>query len=571
MNTRTLTCLLLLAATSWTALAQTPFTKITEGDIVNDLGENFKRGAWGDFNNDGYLDLFVNYYGGTNLFYRNNTNGTFTKITQGDMVVRADTYVSASWADYDNDGNLDLLSPAGYLAEPTPSYIFLYHNKGDGTFDRLRGSSVVDQAGYYGATLTDYDNDGFLDLLVCNVADFAAGGKFSLFHNDGAGNFTNAPSTAFPSDITTPWAALFSDYDKDGFADLLIIANDLARPNLLYHNNRNGTFSRVLTNAIAEDIWTGGGARNGGAWGDYDNDGLPDLFLTAGPDTENCLYHNEGNGAFTKITSAPMLPHQAGAQSTGCAWGDYDNDGYLDLFVSSVHGRNQLFHNNGDGTFTEILSGAPQDDGRTNTWYFGVSWVDYDNDGFLDLFVAGGDTDQGPGKNVLYHNDGNTNSWLEIKCLGTVSNRSAIGAKVRARATIGGKTFWQMREVTANFGYSSSPLVAHFGLGNAPNVEMLRIEWPSGIVQEIAGVAARQVLTVTEPPRLSANVTNGVPLLTLKGGRGFHYRIEASEDVRVWTSLGDLTITNLNGTVSLTDENAPGFAHRFYRAAQLGQ
>jgi hypothetical protein len=115
MRTCILACLLLLATARWAALAQTPFTKITEGEIVNDVGWNFRRGAWGDFNNDGFLDLFVNDYGGTNVFYRNNRDGTFTKITQGDMVARADTYVTASCADYDNDGNLDLLSPADYL------------------------------------------------------------------------------------------------------------------------------------------------------------------------------------------------------------------------------------------------------------------------------------------------------------------------------------------------------------------------------------------------------------------------------------------------------------------------
>ena len=274
--------------------------------------------------------------------------------------------------------------------------------------------------------------------------------------------------------------------------------------NFLYHNNRDGTFTRILTNAVATDTWpsTGfSGGANAGAWGDIDNDGLLDLFVAGGSGTTNRLYHNNGNGSFTNVTSGPMLRPVGGTFPAGCVWGDYDNDGYLDLFVANSSGQNQLFHNNGDGTFTQITSVAPVTDGFPDRFCNAASWVDYDNDGFLDLFVTSGSQSLGVGTNLLYHNNGNTNSWLEVKLVGTVANRSAIGAKVRVHATIGGKSFWQLREINNGGGWSVVPLVAHFGLGDATNADTVRIEWPSGIVQTLTNVAPRQVLTVVEHQR----------------------------------------------------------------------
>jgi len=548
-----------LAPTSLALSQQAQFTKITTGAIVNDLG-SFTRGAWGDFSHTGYLDLFVaNWNNLTNVFYRNNGDGTFTKVIQGDPVQDADYHTGAAAADYENNGYLDLIVSAGDSVSVTRRNM-LYHNNGDGTFSRVSGGGITNQLGNFDACAwADYDHDGFVDLFITDNGPSQSGARNELWHNNGDGTFTRITAGAVVNDVGVGWAALWADYDNDGYMDLTVInLLDNART-FLYHNNRDGTFTRILTNTIATDLWPGGAQC--GAWGDYDNDGLLDLFVTDNGGVRNRLYHNNGNGVFTNVSSGPMLLPPAGGYSGGCTWGDYDNDGYLDLFVANGGGRNGLYHNNGDGTFTQILSESLVNESDCS----GVAWVDYDNDGFLDLFLA---RNQGLPlvPNALYHNNGNTNSWLEVKLVGTASNRSAIGAKVRVRATIGGKTFWQLREINTGGGWNLVPLVAHFGLGNATNVETLRIEWPSGTPQEFQNVRPRQLLTITEPPRLLANLTNGVPQFALKAWPGMQFAIQSSTDLAAWSPVATITITNRNGRAEIMDTNPPALDRRFYRA-----
>ncbi len=297
----------------------------------------------------------------------------------------------------------------------------------------------------------------------------------------------------------------------------------------------------------------------GAAWGDFDNDGYLDLFV-ANSGGKNVLFRNRGDGTFAKVTTAPSTD---GADSCGAAWGDYDRDGYLDLFV--VNGNvgqnadaNFLYHNQGDGTFVKMTAGQVGPIvGDLRKWVLG-SWVDYDGDGWLDMCVPNGNN------LCLYQNNGNSNNWLCVTCVGTSSPRDGTGAKVRALATIRGKPMWQLRLLNCGGTcWGGQSFVAHFGLGDATNVDVLRIEWTSGLVQELYNVPAKQYLTVTEPARLSMP---SLGELHIQCWNGMAYRIEGSPDLSAWAPLA--TLTNLTGKLQWTDTNAPGQSARSYRAVK---
>lgn len=261
-------------------------------------------------------------------------------------------------------------------------------------------------------------------------------------------------------------------------------------------------------------------------------------------------------------------------------FGDYDNDGFLDVLMlpfQSVNGAGYFYHNQGDGTFQAVDIGSPLVDGACHQ---SVAWADYDNDGFLDLFVAC--NAHGAGEvSHLYRNNapkvGNRNHWLKVKLEGRVSNRAAIGAKVRALASITGTPRSQIREISGNYDYLSSEapsLIAHFGLGDATKVETLRIEWPSGIVQELKDVAVDQQFTVVEhedyaptnPAPAIASVgtsTNGLQLAIQEPAAGARYALEGSSDLTRWAML--LSRTSAGETKAYTDTKATNSAVRFYR------
>jgi hypothetical protein len=235
--------------------------------------------------------------------------------------------------------------------------------------------------------------------------------------------------------------------------------------------------------------------------------------------------------------------------------------------TGTTPGKNILYHNNGNGTFTRVLTGSPVNDG--GSW--GCAWGDYDNDGFLDLVESGLS-----GKMMLYRNNGNSNAWVKIKLVGTASNRSAIGAKVRLQATIRGASMWQLREINSGNGICGGPLEAHFGLGDATNIDQVRIEWPSGIVQILTNVAPRQFMTVVEhqevqptpPPPTLGSVsfsTNGTANLSASGGAGLLYVFESSTNLVHWTKVG--VRSNATGVVTFTDTKTASVGERFYRVS----
>ena len=545
------------------------FTKITAGRIVNDGGYSFGC-AWGDYTNDGFIDLFVanaiqDDGSHHDFLYRNNGDGTFTRVTSGNVAHDGINSFGGAWADYDNDGNLDLI-----VAGPTKTQDFgpnrLYRNNGDGTFTRIQTNSIATQTlRSHSGIWADVNNDGLVDLIVSN---FTSGNNPNkppyenyVFYNKGAGNFDPLSLGEKLPLNGDSWNLGAADFNNDGWVDLMVPQGGAAhQQNSLLYTNAAGSLV-LVTNSIFSSTKANSVAC---AWGDYDNDGFIDLFVSNFFGQNNSLYHNSGDGTFTLMTNS--IVSLDGATSVGCAWGDYDNDGWLDLFVANLGPvdstgtslglgmeKNFLYHNNGNGTFTKVTSGSLVTDLGYST---GCAWGDYDNDGFLDLFVSNGWSTKSE-NNFLYRNNGNTNNWISFRLVGTVSNRSAIGAKVRLKTTIEGKSVWQMREISGGSNYGSqNDLRANFGLGSATNVELLRIEWPSGIVQTMTNVPANQFMVVTEhqeaaPGTLAfqsiAVSTNGVLELEAGAPPGFLYLLESSTSLTNWSWLG--VRTNQNGAV----------------------
>jgi hypothetical protein len=548
-------CLTLAGAS--VLLAQPSFTKITEGPVVTDLGVSPVGPAWGDLNNDGYLDLVITDEGhwvSTNdiqravpMVYLNNQDGTFRRATEADIGPLAGTAVQGGapmrLADYDNDGYLDVYMYDGNDPDPEKA-AYLYRGGPDGKFTLVSEDAGINRplgpwlsGGYYpypwGVSWVDYDQDGFLDIYLTTTGP-GNDTVDQLWRNKGNGTFSRVLTNVFkPTGIGC--FGCWADYDNDGDPDVFVaVVNGAGR---FYRNDGHGQFTDITTSLGLTFGWYG-------AWGDYDNDGRLDLH------TERALFWNDGAGRFVRKTGSASPG--AGAAN----WIDYDNDGYLDYFtVQQVNPRRMMRRNNRDGTFTEVSLGDLTDD--PPGW--NAVWADYDNDGFLDVVVPSFASDK---PNDLYHNDGNGNHWLLVKPVGTRSNRSAIGAKVRAQVTIWGGSVQQMREISGT-PYAGDPR-AHFGLGDATNVTTLRIEWPSGTVEEFTDAAADRILTFVEPSLRGAFGTDGLFHLTMTGNTNRTYQVDASGNLLNWTTLTNCAGPGPNATLDVCDPTA-GQAERFYR------
>jgi len=526
------------------------FTRITTGRIVTDGGLSGSATAV-DYDGDGWPDIYVGNGGGhsdaVNFLYRNNGDGTFARTNVAGVATDLGKTVAAAWGDYDNDGFPDLV-----VAHWPNQKNFQYRNNSNGQFTKITQGPIVSDAGSIdGCVWGDYDRDGWIDLFVAMDV-----GNHRLYHNQRDGTFSRVADLPAVGAAANPaWV----DYDNDGFPDLFVPAWRGVGKNALYHNDGNGTFTRITNSPLSSE----GGLSLSSTWGDYDNDGFPDLFVANGNydggQYRNFLYHNNGDGTFTKITTGAIAT--GNGDSAGAAWADADNDGDLDLLVINAAGQNEFFYlNNGDGTFTKITQGNLVNSGGPGN---GAVFTDYDRDGFLDLFVANWNAN-----NWLFRNKGNSNGWLTVKCVGTASNRSALGAKVRAKATIGGKAIWQLREISNGDGLGNGTLIAHFGLGDATNAETLRIEWPSGTVQEFRDVAANQMLAIQEsivdifPAKadvslgamLTLSVTNAPPDSTLQWRLN---GVDIAGATNVTLEFSSAT-TNLNGAYNIVLSNATG-------------
>ena len=461
-------------------------TKVDNIGLDNDF-QDTRSTAFGDYDGDGYVDMFVPNYriDSTSFLYHNNGDGTFTKVTDANNPIVTDLAPSTSgvWGDYDNDGDIDL-----FVTNNIGYGNFLYRNEGNGVFVSILSDPIVNYIGYsHGAAWADYDNDGYLDMFI---ADFFSTRFNKLYHNNGDGTFREVLSSPLVTDASFSVSAVWGDYDNDRDQDLFV-ANTNGENNFLYRNDGNGNFTKITSGVIVND----GGKSTGASWGDYDNDLDLDLFVANAGNENNFLYRNNGDGTFTKITNSVIS--SSGGHSHGSTWGDMDNNGYIDLIVGNDQGgNNNMFLNNGDGTFTALNNDVTQDGGKS----FGLALADIDNDCDLDLHVSN-IIDEA---NAMYLNDlAGCNKKVCFTLVGTSANALAYGAKVKILATINGVPTWQMRELASlsggGFGGQNDSRVM-FGVGDAAQVDSVYIEWASGFVQKLGPVAVNTCVcqTITE-------------------------------------------------------------------------
>lgn len=511
--------------------------------------------AWGDYDNDGFVDLFVPNTGlhfepWFNFLYHNDGDGTFTQQTAdvvGPIASDENVSVGAYWGDFDNDGWLDLFVHSIIIAPGAdPVVSRLYMNGGDGTFAEVNAGDLSNpHHSYSWAALADYDNDRCLDIFIPAAWDLSGHRTNLLFHGGGDGTFTLTTNNVVATDqVASSFSndATWADFDNDGDADLLL-ANGWGH-DFFYRNDGHGQFTRLHNSLLDQSQSTTASWHH--AWGDYDNDGFLDVAQGCWDRTR--LFRNlAGTGGDFRT-----IANWYTADAATPAWADYDNDGNLDLLAIQWGSSKlvRLLRNQGNGTFEPVEDAFTQ---WVANW-IGGGWGDYDNDGFMDLFLA-----ETTGQNQLYRNTGNTNHWLKLRLEGTVANRTALGAKVRVKATIRGKPVWQMREV---FGGNccQNDLRPNFGLGDATQAETVRIEWPSGTVTEFTSIAADRVLAVTEPPRLEMTTPGVLEILCWKGQK---FEVQAAPDLSTWTPLGILT--NETGTLTHTDPDTGTNPLRYYR------
>lgn len=439
--------------------------------------------AWADYDNDGDLDLYLPYRFKFSRFWENNGNGTFSDVTKKMGITG---YMSACFADYDKDGDLDLF--VMNFLRPNA----LYKNNGDKTFSDVTPFSQIgdDRGDTYGITLGDYDKDGDLDFYVTSYLFYPD----QFYGNNGDGTFTNLSDKLGFKNLEERGLGVMSlDYDNDRDLDIYV-ANDFG-DDVLYQNQGDGTFRDVAKEVGIDLPFNAMGVTAG----DYDNDLDLDIYVTNGG--TNVLYRNNGDGTFTDVAK------EAGVEDRpGIGWGtsflDYDNDGDLDLYVVNGSlenvgkipgnpswpdrsGPNVLYRNNGDGTFTDVseVEGV-KDDGKGR----GSSIGDYDNDGDLDIYVVNINR-----HDALYRNEGNPNHWLQIK---PRANYQSLWIGTRIKAIAG--DLKQIREIRAGSSYvSQESMVAAFGLGGYNTVDEIEIRWPNGTIQTLQNIKADQLLVVT--------------------------------------------------------------------------
>jgi len=430
--------------------------------------------------------------GGNSILFQNSGSGPFTNSTAfaGLSNISAN---EVAFGDIANDGDLDLLV-SGRLSR----------NNGNDTFTNVSAASGVTANGFANL-FSDFDQDGFLDIFMAGFGQ----DPLVLYQNNSNGTFQEiATQAGLVGNKGAQGGGAVSDYDGDGDIDIyLAYAGDLqytvGQTNVLYRNNGDGTFSDVTSSAGVGDAGIG----NSASFGDLNNDGYPELFVSNEAPTSSVLYLNNGDGTFSDITSSSNLDLTGSIRSA--LFGDFENDGFLDVFLVRESGGGRLYRNNGDATFTDVTESATVD---TTSSGIGGALGDYDRDGDLDVYIS----NSGSG-NVLYQNEGNQNHWLNIKLVGTTSNASAIGAKIGLLAKLAGSgnPVWQYREISEQSGGrgGQGSLNAEFGLARATIVDSITINWPGGTFQALTNRPVDQFLVIEEnrsnrDPRLVSEITD---------------------------------------------------------------
>jgi len=502
--------------------------------------------AFFDYDHDGWLDVFVpsgkrleGFPPGheprtdrgepTNRLYHNNRDGTFTDVTAQSGLTNRGWCYGVCVGDYDNDGRDDLFLT--YYGKNV-----LYHNNGDGTFtDVTKEAGLLESRTRFGTgcTFVDYDRDGHLDLFISRYIDLdlaktPVGGSSryckykdvpvncgpmgltqetcALYHNNGNGTFTEVTAQAGIAKAGTRYGltAVAFDYNNDGWPDLFVACD--STPNLLYRNNHDGTFSEVAVESGCAVNGDGQEQANMGvAVGDYDGDGYLDMFLPHFSEDTPILYRNVNGEFFDDLTNAAGLAVNTKYVCWGVDFADLDNDGWLDIFhvtgtvypeIEKVHPEYKfktprvIYRNLGNGSFEEVseLSGAPVLEPHSSR---GCAFGDFNNDGNIDLLIL----NMSEPPSLLRNENRSGHHWLNVKLMGTRLNRSAIGARVTV--TTGDRR--QIREVRSGSSYiSQSDLRQHFGLGAARKVDQIEVSWPSGLVERLSGVEADHFITIEE-------------------------------------------------------------------------
>jgi hypothetical protein len=464
----------------------------------------------------------------TSAFYRNNRDGTFTDMTAGSGLDIEMYAMGVAVADYDNDGRPDI-----YITAIDGDRLF--HNDGGGKFHDVTQASGIRNANFgVSAAWLDFDRDGKADLFVANYIQWtpetdkwcsldgktksyctpedSKGAPARLYHNLGNGKFEDVSVKAGIADITSKsMGVTVLDFDNDGWPDLFV-AND-TQPNKLYRNNRDGTFTEM---GVAAGVAFGEDGTARGAMGvdaiDYDRSGRQHLLVGNFSGQMLGLYHNDGNGVFSDRAPGGVVgPASLYSLTFGAFFLDYDLDGYPDIFAANGHTEDSIgqidphvtfrepplmFRNLGGGKFEDVSRQLGDDFAKPRVAR-GAAYADFDHDGDLDILVT---TNNGPA--CLYRNDGgNRNRWVTVRLKGTASNRSGLGAVVRIESASGKQ--WNMVRSGGSYG-SQSDLALTFGLGRDETIRRLSVEWPSGIKQVFADVAANQFLTIDETKGLAS-------------------------------------------------------------------